>query len=234
MDRRRRRLPGLIAVLALCGCASSVRVLVSPGYREPPGGRRVAALALDDYPGSPGSGAVATAAFEKYLLLAGYTLVERRQADRLLAERSLNPADPLDPATLRRIGGALGVDAVVLGAVTGFSRPRGELRAMAMSVRETRPVYGRVVTTRRDGRNEIRTVEPMITGHQTRERDEIVPVETTVPADAGLSVRLVDVATGEVLWSAAAVAQGPDTASALEDASARLMRAVADRLQDVR
>ncbi len=185
---------------------------------------------LADSPGSYGSGTAVTDVFEKYLFLAGYGLVERRQADRLLREQALGQAGAIDPADLKKIGRVLGVDALVLGSLTDYTYPRGQTVMTTMPLEDTRPVYGHVTTTRKVDGTEVRTEEPVVTGFETRQREAIVPVENTLPAHVGLAVRLVDVESGEVLWSATGDSDGDGMTAATEEASARLMRAVVEAL----
>lgn len=224
-----KRLLALGLVASLAGCATSARVFVSPNLAQHPV-KRVAALNFKDFPGSLGSGAIATDAFEKYLFLAGYALVERRQADQLLKEEVLNQSGAIDPSNLKKIGQLLGVDALVLGSLTDYSYPRDQTVMTTMPLEETRPVYGKVVTQHRVGDVEVTTENKVVTGFETRSTDTVVPMESSTPAHVGLAVRMVNVETGEVLWSASGDSEGADMTEATEDASAKLMRAVVDRI----
>jgi hypothetical protein len=225
-----RRLAILAAVVGLAGCATPARVFVSPDYHQHPV-KRVAALNLQDFPQTLGSGAVVTDVFEKYLFLAGYVLVERRQADQLLREGALNLSGAIDPADLRKIGRVLGVDALVMGSITDYSYPRDRTFMTTIPLEETRPVYGNVIITRKVGDAEVTTENRVVTGYETRSIDQVVPMEKTLPAHVGLSVRLVDVETGEVLWSASADSDGSDMTTAAEEASSKLTNALVKALQ---
>jgi len=219
----------LAVAVCLSSCATPARVFVSPNYRQRPI-KRVAALNLQDFPRTIGSGAVVTDVFEKYLFLAGYVLVERRQADQLLKEGALSLSGAIDPADLKKIGRVLGVDALVMGSLTDYSYPRDQTVMTTVPLEETRPVYGNVVTTRKVGDTEVRTEDRVLTGYETRQMDQVVPMEKTLPAHVGLSVRLVDVETGEVLWSASADSNGSDMTAAAEEASSRLTNAIVKAL----
>jgi hypothetical protein len=227
-----RRLALLAAAFGLASCATPARVFVSPDYHQHPI-KRVAAMNLQDFPGSIGSGAVVTDVYEKYLFLAGYVLVERRQADQLLKEGALNLSGAIDPAGLKKIGRVLGVDALVLGSLTDYSYPRDQTVMTTIPLEETRPVYGNVVTTRRVGDTEIKTEDRVMTGFETRQTDQVVPVEKTLPAHVGLAIRLVDVETGEVLWSASGDSSGADMTTATEEASAKLTNAIVESLDKI-
>jgi hypothetical protein len=219
----------LAAAVGLASCATPARIFVSPTYHQH-SIKRVAVLNMTDFPGSLGSGTIATDVFEKYLFLAGYGLVERRQADQLLREQALTQTGAVNPANLKKIGQVLGVDALVLGSLTDYTYPRDQTVMTTMPLEDTRLVYGTVTTTRRQGDTEVKTENRVVTGFDTRESEQVVPVENTLPAHVGLAVRLVDVETGELLWSASADFEAADMTTATEEASAKLMEAVVGTL----
>src|SRR5271170_3532333 len=49
-----------------------------------------------------------------------YRLIERTQLDKIIAEQNLSNSDRADPATAAKIGGVLGVDAIIIGDITTF------------------------------------------------------------------------------------------------------------------
>jgi len=49
-----------------------------------------------------------------------YRLIERTNLDKLIAEQNLSNSDRADPATAAKIGGVLGVDAIIVGDITTF------------------------------------------------------------------------------------------------------------------
>ncbi len=49
-----------------------------------------------------------------------YRVIERTQLDKILAEQNLSNSDRADPATAAKIGGVLGVDAIIIGDITTF------------------------------------------------------------------------------------------------------------------
>jgi curli biogenesis system outer membrane secretion channel CsgG len=59
---------------------------------------------------------------EKLLKDGQYRIVERRAIDDLLAAQNIPTTDRTDPATIARMGRLLGLDAVIQGSVTKFSR----------------------------------------------------------------------------------------------------------------
>jgi len=229
MNRR----PGLaflgLASAVLAACGSPAVVLVSPDY-NPAQVRRVALAGFADFPGAAGSGEMAAGAFEKYLLLAGYRLVERRQAVSLLRERDLQLSDDVDPGRVKDAGRILGVDALVFGSLTDFKSASEQTVMVDMPHDEVDPLYGQISTTRRVGDARVTTVQNVVTGYATTRTDVVVPQTQFLPASAGVSARLVDARSGEVLWSVSAAGDGDSLGAALETASSRAMQAVAKRL----
>ncbi|MDE2492187.1 MAG: hypothetical protein KGM24_15170 [Elusimicrobia bacterium] len=195
-------LPVLAAALA--ACATTASVVVSSSY-DPARVRTVALEGFADYPGAPGTGEIAAAAFEKYLLAAGYRVVDA--------------------------SGASGADAVVSGAVTAYSPPGAQTVMVDVPQEQTDPVYGRVISTTRSKDTRTTTISNVVTGYATTTTSQWVPSVQAVPANFGLSARLVD-ASGEVLWSATASAQGEDESAAADEASREAMDAVSARLKE--
>lgn len=57
----------------------------------------------------------------KYLVQDGtYSVIERQQLDKILAEQNFSNSDRANPASAAKVGKILGVDAIIVGAVTQF------------------------------------------------------------------------------------------------------------------
>jgi curli biogenesis system outer membrane secretion channel CsgG len=57
----------------------------------------------------------------KYLVQDGtYSIIERQQLDKILAEQNFSNSDRANPASAAKLGKLLGVDAIIVGAVTQF------------------------------------------------------------------------------------------------------------------
>jgi hypothetical protein len=222
--------PALALAAGLAACATPAVVFLSPDY-DARRVQRVAVADFDDYPGAPGSGEIAAGAFEKYLLWAGYGLIERRQARQLLQEQSISLPGDVDPSVIKQAGQILGVDALAFGGLTDFSSAQEQTTMVDMPQEQVDPVYGQVETVQRSGGAVVKTVQSVVTGYSTTETDQMVPETETVPAHAGLSVRLVDAQSGEVLWSGSAASDGVDPTAATEQASALLMQALVKQLK---
>ena len=70
-----------------------------------------------------------------------------------------------------------------------------------------------------------------MTGYNTTQTDHVVPETETSPAHVGMTLRLVDVESAELLWSASASNDGSSLSDATEQASAELMRGVVKQLK---
>jgi len=191
----------LAAAAALAACAPNAVVVVSPGYAAA-NVKAVAVTSFSDYPGATGSGDVAANTFEKYLLTAGYRVVDSAQAD-----------------------------ALAVGAVTGYQGPRDETVMVDVPQSQSDPIYGQVVTTQRSGDTRTRTVQNVVTGYAITQTSQVVPETQTVPATVSLNVRLLDAKTNELLWSVSSSGSGDDAAAATEAASAAAIKALLKKIK---
>lgn len=219
----------VIVLITSCSRTPRAFVVVSPRYDQVQV-QRVALIGFVDYPGIEGSGEVTSSIFEKYLLSSGYTLVERRQVSEILKEQSLQVSGVLEQPTMRQIGRLLGVNALVIGSINDFNDPREQTVLVDMPIGHSSPIYGEVETTHKVGDTTVKTKRKIITGYDFYNSSRIVPQVQQIPAHVGLSLRLVHVETGEVLWSASASAKGDFLSEATEKASAQIMEAVSSEL----
>ena len=222
----------LFLALAACaaGCAPRAVVIVSPNY-DSTRILRVAVVYVNDFAGAPGSGEAVAAAFEKYLLWGGYTVVERRQVEQILNEQRLAASGAFDATTIHQLGRLLGVDALAFGTLTDYSDTREHTVMVDIPQEHSDPIYGKVVTTQRVGDTTVRREQDVVTGYSSYETSQVVPQTLTVPARVGLSIRLVDVFSGQILWSGSSSADGIDLTTAAEEASASLMQGVVKQLK---
>jgi hypothetical protein len=195
------RLLVLLGAAGLAACAPNAVVVVSGSY-DPARIKAVAVTSFADFPGAAGSGDVAANTFEKYLLQAGYRVVDASQAD-----------------------------ALAIGALTDYTGARDETVMVDIPQSQSDPIYGQVVTTQRSGDTRVRTTQEVVTGYAVTQTSQIVPETQTVPAHVAMNVRLVDAKSSELLWSVSSSASGDDLAAAAEAASASAMQAVLKRLK---
>ncbi len=182
-----------ITALAFCGCVTpQVAVNQHADFAHV---RRVAVATF----GGP-SGDVAADLMTQDLLAHGADVVERQRLDALLKEQNLAGQNILDPATVKKIGKILGVDAIFVGTV-------------ATNV----PSQSYLVTQSRHGIN-VNGVTPVNgtnfypEGPATGVPDSQV---LTSAAQAGLIARMVDVETGSIMWSGRMSYEGLDTESTM-------------------
>jgi hypothetical protein len=223
----------LLASLAFVGCAPSALVMVSPNY-NPSRVRSVALLGFQDYFNLAGSGQVAAGIFEKYLLLGGYTLVDRSQAQKAMDQQNINLASGADLQTLRKIGQTLGVDAVAIGQLSDYSEASYQTVVEDQVLEQSQPILGQVTTVQRDEGVKTRTEQDVIIGYNNTETHTPIQETEENPAHVAMSVRLVDVETGEMLWSGSASGHGNQTHEAAEEASAEIMKSVVARLKQIK
>jgi len=213
-----RLLPKLAPLLLCAACAAPATIFVSPQY-NPASIHTVAVLGFTDYPGASGSGQMVSQIFEPYLLPLGYNLIERQQVQSVLQEQSFDLSGAVDMATAQQVGKLLGADALVMGSLTYFTDTNQQTVMVDMPQEHARPIFGPT------GKGRVGIV-----GMNTWQTNNIVPQTETTPAEVGISVRMVSVATGEVLWTGTVSSTGSDLASAAQDASQSLAQALAKKL----
>lgn len=218
----KKLIPALLLAAALCGCATSAVVFVSGNYRAD-AIKRVSIAQFSDCAGHRGSGEASASTFEKYLIGTKYTLVERRQASQIIDEHKLNTSGAMEQSTTKELGKLLGVDALVFGTVTSYTDVRQQTVMTQVLQVQNEPIF-----TGGGGRG--RPGVPPQPAASQRLVTNYVPETQTLPASVGLSVRLVDVETGEVLWNASATGTGESLSAAAEDASSAIMKNVTARL----
>ena len=135
--------------------------------------------------------------FAKYLINAGFKVVERAQLESVLKEHNISVSGYLSPETTREIGKILGVDVLLIGEVTSYTPTRKELALVSTRKTEARPVYAQDVMKLPDGSyvGYTRNV-----GTQYSHSSELRPTEYTINAQVGIIAKLVDVETAEIIW----------------------------------
>lgn len=225
--RRHSPLLTLLALpLLLAGCATTPAVVIVSRNYDPTTVFKVAVAGFADFPAAAGSGEMAAGVFEKYLLLGGYRLIGHQQAAQALSGQQLQLNENLDLTALRQVGQELGVDALVFGSVTDYSDAQETTVMTSMPLEQSTPILGTTEVVQRAGRTEVRTTQAVVTGYAYSQTSQVVPETSTTPAHVGLNVRLVDIQTGEVLWTAAGDSQASYLSGATEQASAKIMQAV--------
>ncbi len=135
--------------------------------------------------------------FAKYLIAAGFKVVERAQLESILREHHIAVSGYLAPETTREIGRILGVDLLLVGEVSTYSPARTETHLTTSHKTQSRPVTRQEVMQLPDGSyaSYMRTV-----GTETTHSYEQTPVSHTINAEVGIIAKLVDVETAEIVW----------------------------------
>ncbi|MCB4792892.1 MAG: CsgG/HfaB family protein [Elusimicrobia bacterium] len=133
--------------------------------------KRVAVIDFQNAPNDPVSGAMAQDLFIKYMLLAGYNVVERGELEQILKERHIALSGMVEPKEAKTLGRISGIDAIVTGSVQQFI-PENYFY---------------------EGGN-----------------------PRFIAAQVGVTARMIDVGTGEVLWSGSNSYDGMNTQIASE------------------
>lgn len=219
----------ILLMLGFSACAPRAVVFFNKNYYTHPI-NRIALLEFTDYPSYPGSGEIIASTFESYLLGAGYNLIERRQINKILKEQDLD-LSRFDQATISKIGKLLGVDALAFGSLTNFSNIREQTVMVNMPQQQSEPMFGQTTTVAHNGNTTIANTQNYISGYSYSYIDYLVPKIETLPASIGMSVRLVSVETGELLWSASASGSGDNLTLAAQEASSKLMQEIIKQMK---
>jgi curli biogenesis system outer membrane secretion channel CsgG len=91
-------------------------IVMKPGY-DFNKIKRIAVLQFRDSAYYPNSGAMVSELFVKYMLKAGYNVVERDEIDAILREHNLAISGALNPEQVKEYGKICGVDAFVTGTI---------------------------------------------------------------------------------------------------------------------
>ncbi|MCU0606562.1 MAG: DUF6340 family protein [Candidatus Edwardsbacteria bacterium] len=181
-------------VAASCGpVLVTVRRLERANLSIPPASR----LAVTDFqdPAARGMGPAIGNVLVSHLASQGfYQMVERDRIQAVMKEHALNLTGAIDPATVRELGGLLGVDAIVTGEVLAYG---------VETTRRTEMVEKKEGT----GRYEEVEKKNIFTGKKYKTKQEImrtalVPEERTVKSGGvSVSYRMIDIASGQVVVS---------------------------------
>ncbi len=189
--------------------------------------KRVAVLGFEDFPQMPGSGKPIAGAFEKALLRSGVNLVERQQMEAILKEHNLDLLGLLDPAETKSLGKILNVDALILGTLTVYSPERRSVVLVNIHERHSEPIFKKETYSEKKGTDSwVTTEREVVGGYQRRSQSYQVPQTYVLEAEVGVSVRMVDVQTGEVLWVGTSSEEALNAQIASEALARRILKAL--------
>ncbi len=217
----------------LSGCAvSPAIVMVSPQY-EKAQIHRIALVGFQDYPEMEGSGEIMSGIFEKYLFLGGYQLVERRQVSEIMKEQAFQLSGGMNQGELKKIGELLNVDALVIGNINDIKNPSEQTVMVNIPQSQSSPIYGQIETVQKTSNSMVKTTQNYVAGYNYTWHNQIVPETERTPAHIGISVRMVDIETGELLWSASVSSEGAYLNDASEKASSKIMQTIIKQLHQL-
>lgn len=150
--------------------------------------------------------------FAKYLIGAGFKVVERAQLESVLQEHHISVSGYLAPETTREIGRILGVDVLLVGEVSSYTPARKEVTLTSSRRSESRPVMTQDVMKMPDG-TYVGYTRPA--GTEVSRSFETRPVEYTINAEVGIIAKLIDVETAEIVW----IGSADDTSASALDAA---------------
>jgi curli biogenesis system outer membrane secretion channel CsgG len=177
----------------LIGCATAPEV-ITDSYLKPEIDfskyERIAVMGFTDAPNAAGSGKEIADIAGLEMLKKGYNILERNQVEFLLQEQKLGLSGVLDPQTATQVGNILGVKAIVTGTVGTYHREK---------------VY--------QGGAEINLPWPM--GPMKELTRIFIPGGETLKYEVSLTIKMVDVETGIVVWIASGSLSGSETSANL-------------------
>lgn len=177
-------------VIFCVGCATTPEI-ITDGYLRPGIDfnkyERIAVTGFTDAADAPNSGKEIADIVGLEMLKRGYNILERNQVELILHEQRLGLSGVLDSQTVNEIGKILGVQAIITGTVGTYHREK---------------IYR--------GSTEINLPGPM------KEITKIIfPGGETLKYEVSLTIKMVDVETGTVIWIASGSLSGSEPSAIL-------------------
>lgn len=170
-------------------------------------------VAVVSFAGSDGS--VAADMMTQSLVAHGANVIERQQLNAVLNEYHLAASGILDPSTVQQVGKILGVDALFVGTVVASSPSQSYVVTNTNSGYPPGYPGGGMY-----GYGMPSQVTP-IAGNNIYSQGSVIGIPgsqiVTSAAQVSMVSRMVDVQTGQILWSASMTYQGLDRLSAITD-----------------
>jgi len=202
-------------LLLLCSCAPRSYISQTYDFNQM---NRIGLLAFSS-PGDTFRGAENL--FAKQLLRRGYTVVERAQIEQVLGEQNLTAESYLSPEVTRKLGKILGVDVLLMGEITSYLPAQRKLVYNVSKTTTSEPVFRNQVVTTPEGET---VVTSHFAGTQQRRERNVQPSERTIFAQVGVTAKMVDVNTAEVIWVGSDTNQGVSGLDAVSSSADVLIR----------
>jgi len=205
----------LSALLFLAGCTP--KTVISPTYDF----NRMERIGVMGFEGASAALQGTENLFAKYLIQAGFKVVERAHLENVLHEHNVSVSGYLSPQTTREIGRVLGVDVLLVGEVSTYTPARTEMALTSSRRTETRPVVQQEVIRLPDGSfaGNLRQV-----GTQVSHAAEVRPTQYTIDARVGIIAKLVDVETAEIIWIGSSETTATSALDAADSIARRLVK----------
>jgi len=210
----------ILILLLTCltiSCATS-NIAIKSGY-DFTQVKKVAVLAFNPSPDNPNSGVMVADIFAKNLLRTGYDVVERNDLAKVLAEQKLDTVGAISNDQLRTIGKVSGVDAIITGSVPVYTPARKEVVLVNETSFNTNTTYN-TVKRPKPNKSEGQTNQEYYNETQktvTRTfNEQDTPVTHIIDAEIGITAKMIDVKTGEVIWIASDTYEGTNIQTAAE------------------
>ncbi len=190
--------------LLLSGACITPKVAVNP-RADFSGIKRVAVLSFDGPKGD-----LAADLMTQSLLEHGADVIERQRLDSVMREQSLTASGSFDPATAKKLGKLLGVDALFVGTVA-----------------ESTPQTSYIVS---QSKNPRVTNVTQVNGGTVYSEGSVMGMPNSqllsTTANVSLVSRMVDVQTGSIMWSASMSYEGFDIPSAMSGITDAFIRSL--------
>ena len=205
----------MAGLLSFGGC--SLKSVISPSYDF----NQIERIGVMSFANSQTAVQGVENLFAKYLIQAGYKVVERAQLESILREHNISVSGFLSPETTREIGRILGVDVLLIGEVSSYSPARTEMAMMSSRRTESRPIVRQEVMQMPDGTyvGYMRNV-----GTQVSHSSDVRPTQYTINAQVGMIAKLVDVETAEIVWIGSDEQEGASALDAADYIARRLVK----------
>lgn len=211
----------LIFILLIAGllvsCATS-NIAIKSGY-DFTKVKRIAVLGFNPSPDNPNSGIMVADIFAKNFLRTGYDVVERNDLAKVLAEQHLDTVGAISNDQLRTIGKVSGVDAIISGSVPMYTPARKEVVLVNEKTFSTNTTYN---TVRKPKTNKSEGQPDQNYYNETQKvvirtfNEQDTPVTHIINAEIGITAKMIDVQTGEVVWIASDTYEGTNIQTAAE------------------
>ncbi len=163
----------IFLLLSISNCVSRVAIKSDYDFSKI---KRVGVLSFTDYRRQQGSGETVADEFIRQLIRKNIDVVERIHLENILKEQDLNASGYINPQTAKKAGELLGVDVVITGTVTKYFAEDNYIFLLGT---ETLKFSNAIIES-----NEELKTQLFVTN-----------------AQVGISVRMIDVETGSVVWA---------------------------------